>query len=475
MRKTLVTSIVVMVASFAGVAAAAPAVWTVHGPAQRAQITGGPWVIAQGGGDAATPPAGGWPTPNPGTNSFQPYYQSYVTGTSDKLQGYFDYRPYKYEESIVAATSVDLGKTWTYQSKALDYAPSLEGGANKDTGEGHPFVATFGGKTYLYTLDRTVGIADKSGLIVRQITPNAGDPLAGAPASAQTGGAAPARTVGLASPDGIVALIPGMPNTIMYLEKVLVADQPPKDAGSDAGDAGPPIDITRLHLVDTTDGLTFTNDRLVTGILESNNGAYVGPRGSIIKYEDGRYGFFFSAGTSVAPEDGDAFHYIGYAESTNLTTWTVVNGIDNPLLSIDKTKDPGQQSWYAGRTYAPNVVFSADTCSALLEFSGYATASPSGSPNDYRQIGVVGITRDCVDAGPPDAGPADSGPTDSGTPTDSGPKTDAGKDAGGGGGGGGGGDDGGCSYAPGAAAGASAWGSIVAIAALLVSRRRRRR
>src|SRR4051812_40990426 len=72
--------------AFPSLAYAAPAVWTVRAPAQRAQISGGPWVLAQGGGDAATPPAGGWPTPNPGTNNFQPYYQSYVAGTADKMQ-----------------------------------------------------------------------------------------------------------------------------------------------------------------------------------------------------------------------------------------------------------------------------------------------------------------------------------------------------------------------------------------------------
>jgi hypothetical protein len=31
--------------------------------------------------------------------------------------------------------------------------------------------------------------------------------------------------------------------------------------------------------------------------------------------------------------DSDAFHYIGYAESHDLIHWTVVNGINNPIIS----------------------------------------------------------------------------------------------------------------------------------------------
>jgi hypothetical protein len=40
----------------------------------------------------------------------------------------------------------------------------------------------------------------------------------------------------------------------------------------------------------------------------------------------------FSGGDCI---DGgsDAFHYIGYAESSDLIHWHVVNGINNPIVS----------------------------------------------------------------------------------------------------------------------------------------------
>jgi MYXO-CTERM domain-containing protein len=457
-----------MIASFYGVdAGASPVSWTVDAPAARAQITGGPWVLAQG--DAAVPYAG-FPAPNPGTNSFQPYYHAFVTGTPQVFVGFFDYRPYGYEEAIVAATSTDLGRTWTFKSKVADFAPELvdDAAAPSDVGEGHPFVATFNGTTYLYTLDRSAGFLDSAGLIVRAITPNDADPLNGAPALAQLGDRAPRRTSGLASPDGIFAVIPGQPNTVLYLEKILGASV---DAG--ATDGGAPPDVTRLHLADTIDGITFTNDRPVTGIIESDQAAMVGPRGTLITYDDGHFGMFFSAG--LAGEDSDAFHYVGYAESSDLLTWTVMNGIDNPLLSIDPATDPNQQSWYAGRVYAPNVVFGPDACKATMVFTGYATTSPKRSLSDNRQVGVVGLTRGCepedagTDAGDRDSGALDAGVRDAAMDAGADGADAAANDAGSGGAGGGGG---GCSSTPGSPLGGAAWIALGALGALHARRRR---
>ena len=41
----------------------------------------------------------------------------------------------------------------------------------------------------------------------------------------------------------------------------------------------------------------------------------------------------FSGGNCI-DGDSDAFHFIGYAESSDLLNWTVINGIDHPIASV---------------------------------------------------------------------------------------------------------------------------------------------
>src|SRR5205085_2521795 len=134
-------------------------------------------------------------------------------------------------------------------------------------------------------------------------------------------------------------------------------------------------------------------------------------------------------------EDPDAFHYVGYAESSDLATWTVRNGLGRPLLSIDTATDSDRADWYAGRVYAPAVTVGADGCSATMIFAGYATTKPKDSLNDYRQIGVVTLSS-CADAGAPISGQLG----DAGAARDPG-----GSGAGGAAGPVGGSDEGGCS------------------------------
>jgi hypothetical protein len=340
--------------------------WIPGGPAQRASINGGPWVLAQG--------AAAFPTANPGVNSFQPYYQAHTVGDDVSIQGFFDYRPKDKAEAIVAASSSDGGRSWTFQSQVLRYDP--DPAMPNDDGEGHPFVLSVGGQTLLYTLDRSMGNVDSAGLFVRAIAPSAADPLAGAPATAAPGSSSVQRTVGLATPDGIVAVVPGSSNplTVLYVAK----------------DVSQTPNVVSVHLVDTSDGITFTNDRVVSGLVTAAR-PFIGPRGTLLQYDDGHYGLFFSAG--LPGEDADAFHFIGYAESDDLANWSVVNDVGNPLVSTDATKDPtGGQPWYAGRVYAPSVTLSADGCSGTMIFSGYKTLKPKDAINDYRQVGTISFT-----------------------------------------------------------------------------------
>jgi hypothetical protein len=96
-------------------------------------------------------------------------------------------------------------------------------------------------------------------------------------------------------------------------------------------------DITHLRLAETTDGINFTDKGILPGLNDPGSVSLTGARwlataGTILKLKRGRYGLLFSRGGCV-DGDSDAFHYIGYAESTDLLNWTVVSGISNPIAS----------------------------------------------------------------------------------------------------------------------------------------------
>jgi MYXO-CTERM domain-containing protein len=397
----MLAATIVFAALATPLAAAAAETWTVKSAPARAQITGGPWVLTQG--------TAAFPTANPGTANFAPYYQSLSTGDATHLVGYFDYRPKSTVESIVSAKSDDGGANWTFLSEVLRLDTSS--GAS-DAGEGHPFVMTVGGTTYLYTLDRGTGV-DSEGLFVRPLSPTAANPLAGAPATATPSSTTTQRTVGLTNPDGILAVVPGTTGSavqVLYVQKNVSVSP----------------NVTTVSLASTTDGVNFTPIADATG-LQGTDIEWIGPRGSLTKYADGTYGLFFSGGIS-ADGDADAFHFVGYAESADLKSWTVVNGLNNPLVSIDFAKDPtGGQPWYAGRVYAPSVTFAADGCTAAMTISGYATKKITTSSPDYRQIGYLTLERaGCGVTGGDGGGAPDAGSaTDASTTSDASSATDA--------------------------------------------------
>jgi hypothetical protein len=123
------------------------------------------------------------------TLPFAPYYFPHIVRNSDgSLTGYFDYRPKDADEAVVAASSIDNGKTWTYDSEALEQNPELCPSADvNDDGEGHANVLTVGGTTDLYTLPRAAGDNVGVGMLVHTLTPTESNPLAGAPATEPTG------------------------------------------------------------------------------------------------------------------------------------------------------------------------------------------------------------------------------------------------------------------------------------------------
>jgi hypothetical protein len=355
--------------------------WRLADTPVRATVTGGPWTLGQGPATQSDP-AADYPNPHPGTHFFQPYFWPHVEREGPDLLGYFDYRPRKMQEAVVAARSRDGGLSWTFLQQALDFNPNPvpDPIAGNENGQGHPFVLRIRGKTLLYTLDRTPGIQDVGGLIVHELKPTHTQPLRGAPAAEAPLSLATLRTNGLLNPDGIVGEIQVGPQTmILYLQRIL-------------GPAGPLSDVTTIRLASSTEGIDWIDLGSVSG-LQDDGTVFLGARGTLLRDGSGQYQLFYSGGTA---EDNasDAYRYIGYAESTDLQHWTVVRGRRNPLLSTEVTEASGEpQSWWAGRVFGPSVAMVPGGRQAILIFAGFHTANASQDFSDYRQIGRVTLER----------------------------------------------------------------------------------
>jgi hypothetical protein len=169
-----------------------------------------------------------------------------------------------------------------------------------------------------------------------------------------------------------------------------------------------------VRLATTTDGVTFVDKGIVSGLndpttVDYNKTRWVSPRGTLIDINgDGsRWGLYFSAGNCL-DGDSDAFHFIGYAESTDRMHWTVYNDINSPIASINTVKATNQSDatsvtipanppvfpteyWFAERLYAPTAV-QIDSTHLSMTFAGYGVQTPSADLLDYRQIGNVVLT-----------------------------------------------------------------------------------
>lgn len=454
--------------------------WKRNGAPTETYVTGGGWTLEQGGvgvGGAAVGlksagycDASGNPIGNPGTERMQPYYFPFITGQGKHLQGYFDWRPKDIDEAVAAAFSDDAGLTWTFQQKVLELRSTCPTQVQKeadgdkeplppdpnnsdngdDDGQGHQFVLNIAGHTYLYTLDRAVNHIDSDDLYIHELFPQPGLPLNGAPAMDDgPTDASPAgtpeiafHTTGLLNPDGILGVVPGSsPLKIIYEQKILNGDITGNTAlpASQvcAGNPGwanfyahnpfgtaPNDDITYLRLAETTDGIHFKDDGILQGLNDPTDVTVTGTRwlataGTILLLDNAKYGLLFSGGGCV-DGDSDAFHYIGYAESSDLIHWTAVNGIHNPVVStstIQMTVDAngvpvvppaagtavtvpsnapvvgGTMGWFAGRVYAPSGTL-FDENDVTVIFAGYHTQKPKFGLGDYRTIGRVSLHTD---------------------------------------------------------------------------------
>lgn len=439
-----------------------PVRWTKNGVPTDTSITGGPWTLEQSGAANGLKSAGYCDSNlkqigNPGTERMEPYYFPSIVGHGRHLQGYFDWRPKDTDEGVAAAFSDDAGQSWTFQDLVLELRTHCPDQANKepdgekdgvsgnnddngdDDGQGHQFVIKINGHVYLYTLVRSTGHIDNDDLAIHELNPVPGHPLNGVPALSEAPtDSSPAgtpelspHTFGLKNPDGILGIVPGSnPLTIIYEQKILNGD----NSGSTAfpasqqcntfwanfyaanGGLSPNDDITFLRLASTTDGIHFTDLGALQGLndpttVSINGNRWLATAGTIIKLHDGRFGLLYSGGNCI-DADSDAFHFIGYAESTDLIHWTVINGLNNPIasvfpasLSVNAQGVPATgagtslvtipattpvvgdaQGFMAGRVYAPSAT-KFDGHNITVIFAGYHTQKPKNGLGDYRTIG----------------------------------------------------------------------------------------
>lgn len=457
--------------------------WNRNSAPTETTITGGGWTLEQSGAAVGLKSAGycdasGNQIGNPGTERMQPYYFPVVAGRGDHLQGYFDYRPKDIDEAVAAAFSDDGGQSWTFQQKVLELRKTCPNQVQKDPdgdkdngpapnnsdngdddGQGHQFIIQIAGHTYLYTLSRANNHIDVDDLYIHELSPQPGLPLNGAPAmndgptdatSSQPENAF--HTTGLLNPDGILGVVPGSwPLKIIYEQKILKGDitgataLPASQlcntfwAGYYANNPfGTAVnnDITYLRLAETTDGINFKDDGILQGLNDPTTVSATGTRwlataGTILKLPGQRYGLLFSGGGCI-DGDSDAFHYIGYAESSDLLHWTVVNGINNPVVStapftiaVDANGAPSASGtpvtvpatkpvagdtlgFFSGRVYAPSGAIADDHDLTIL-FAGYHTQKPKNGLGDYRTIGRVSLhsSQPILDASTNTAGETD--------------------------------------------------------------------
>jgi hypothetical protein len=437
-------------------------VWRVNTAPVEAQILGGPWTLEQSGTAVGLKSAGycdsmGNQIPNQ-PNLYQrmePYYFPSIVGVGRHLQGYFDWRPKDIDEGVVAAVSDDAGFTWRFQQKVLELRhtcptnPNADPDGDKDfispnnsdngddDGQGHQFVMKVAGHTYLYTLIRANNFIDSTQLAIHELMPEPGKPLNGVPAMSDAPTdevpaiTLPPQTKGLKNPDGILGVVPGVsPLTIIYEQKMLSGDLAFPAAQQCAtswsafyannGKLSPNDDVTYLRLATTTDGINFKDLGALQGLHDPTTVSLQGTRwlataGTILQTESGRYGLLFSGGNCI-DADSDSFHYIGYAESTDLIHWTVVNGINNPIVStapatvsVDANGVPGSgpgtsmvtipakmavvgntMGFFQGRVYAPSAT-KINNHNITVVFAGYHTQKPKNGLGDYRTIGRVSL------------------------------------------------------------------------------------
>jgi hypothetical protein len=213
------------------------------------------------------------------TLPFAPEYFPHVVMSADgTLTGYFDYRPKDADEALIAATSTDGGKSWTYQGEALEENPGYCPSADiNDDGEGHANILTIGGVARLYTLQRPAGDMQGVGELVHAFSPTESAPIAGLPAAEEVG----------IDPDGFVT----GPSTVMVAPTGGAAVSIPLTTTGMANSteqlvSGGFIDLTLTPHPVAADVITCTvtlNSNTLTGCTTSASGGLTVSPGDLIE------------------------------------------------------------------------------------------------------------------------------------------------------------------------------------------------
>jgi hypothetical protein len=206
----------------------------------------------------------------------------------------------------------------------------------------------------------------------------------------------PVNATGLINPDGILAAVAGTyPRQVLYVSKTLSGDLSfpaaqrcgPTPTGNPANH-----DVDQIRLAQTSDGIHFTDQGPVSGLNDVTTTSYteiryVAPNGSLVRLPNNKWGLFYGGGNCL-DGDSDGFHVIAYAESSDLSNWTLVNGVNNPIASVLPVTVNGQtipanqpvigptQSWFGGRVYNPNAIIH-DANTVNLIFAGMPCTAPT--------------------------------------------------------------------------------------------------
>ncbi|HEY1549465.1 MAG TPA: hypothetical protein VGG28_16675, partial [Kofleriaceae bacterium] len=360
-----------------------------------------------------------------------------AVGSASPILGLFDWRPKDLDEALVVAESDDLGSTWYFMQTVLELAPgnagcpadvhSTNAAGSADDGWGHATIVQLpatSAKTgqMLYMLDRSPANVDVAPLWAialpessnkfpiwntNNADPGANDVKSIATTLTNTVGTqmpvVAQQTVGLSNPDGIMAVFPATSGsvTVMYVQKILDGDEsmPTNEQCKKAPFSGKTNhDISNVRLASTTDGVHFTDLGIVQGLNDPTTVDYrgtrwVSPRATLLdlKGDGSLWGMYFSGGNCL-DGDSDAFHFVGYAESTDKLHWTVYNDADHPIASINTITAANQsdgamvtvpstppvvatQPWFAERLYAPTLV-QQDATHLVMTFAGYGVQTP---------------------------------------------------------------------------------------------------